>query len=101
MSETEQVVAIGRAVQAADASVKKIHALAAELDRASENYKAAASAVREVIGHSPTMRVHDVMAILDQLPDRDTVRGLVNDYEAAKSRNTELQERAKQLRGLA
>lgn len=99
MSEVEQATAIGRAILDADASVKKVHALAGEVDRASEQLKGAALALREVIGHSQSMRIHDVVSVLNELRDSEALKVLVLEYEEARARNTELQERARQLRG--
>jgi len=100
MSEDEQVVAIGRAIQAAAASRKKMHALAAELEHASESFEIAHKALREVLLGTKTLRAHDIHRALKAVPDVQRVKELVADFEETVSKHLELEERAKQLSDL-
>lgn len=100
MSEEEQVAAIGRAVQAADASSKKLKTLAAEIHDSCECFKSVAEALREIILKSPEMRIHDLQSALKKAPGADGVLALVAEYEETARQAPALQERARTLRGL-
>lgn len=100
MTEGETAAAIGRAIQASDASNKKLAALSSEISRISGYLKSASLALYEVKLKSAELRIHDLSYILNKLPDAPKIRALVDEYEETLSSHRELEKRLKALRGL-
>jgi hypothetical protein len=101
MSEEDQSLAIGRAIQAADASAKRLHALAAQIHDSRERLEDARRALKEVIFPSSDMHTGEVATAIRRIPDKGKLLELVSEYEEQSKLNPSLQERAKALRGLA
>jgi hypothetical protein len=97
MSEEQQVAAIGRAVQAAAASKKKMLALEAEIEHASESFKIAHEALDAILKRSEGRDIHKA---LKALPDVQKLKDLVREFEEAAGKHSALAARARELSDL-
>lgn len=94
MSEEEQITAIGRAVQAAAASKKRLRALEAEIEHASESFKSAHEALDAILHRSQGRDIHKA---LKALPDAQKIKDLIREFEEVTSRHSALEARAREL----
>jgi hypothetical protein len=101
MSEEEQVVAIGRAVQAAAASKKKLLTLEAALEHASESFRVAHDALQEILAGGQLGRGHDIYKALASIPDAQQIKDAIREFDEERSRFGVLSERVRHLGGLS